>query len=54
MEHDRGDRLLKYPVELFYYCYRTIETFLTKSFWYCLCNLYQGCQTELGHLAVLS
>ena len=50
MAHDRRDGLLIYPVELFYYCYRTIENFLTKTFWYCLCNLYQVCQIERGHL----
>ena len=50
MAHDRHDGLLIYPVELFYYCYRTIENFLTKTFWYCLCNLYQVCQIERGHL----
>ena len=50
MEHDRDDRLLKYPVELFYYYYRATEKFLTKSVWFCLRNLYQGCQTEQGHL----
>ena len=48
MEHDRTDRLLTYPNEIFYYCYRTIENFLSKTFWYCLCNLYQGCENERG------
>ena len=50
MEYDRGDRLLKYPVEIFHYCYRMAEKFLSKTFQYCLCNLYQDCQTKHGHL----
>ena len=48
MEHDRADRLLSYPIEIFYYCYRTIENFLSKTFGYSLCDLYQGCENERG------
>ena len=46
MTSDRTDRLLTYAVEIFYCCCRTIENFLARAHYYCLCDLYQGCQTK--------
>ena len=40
------DTSLTYLVEIFYYCYRTTENFLARAHYYCLCDLYQGCQTK--------
>ena len=31
--------------EVYYHCYRIIEYFIHSSFWYCLCDQYQGCMT---------
>ena len=42
----RSSRTLMYSVEIFYYCYRTIENFLARAYYYCLCNFYQGCPTK--------
>ena len=46
MASDRTDSSLTHPVELFCYCYRTIEHFLARARHCCLCDLYQGCQTK--------
>ena len=46
MASDRTDTSLTYQAKIFYYCYRTIENFLVKAHCYCLCDLYQGCQTK--------
>ena len=46
MASGRSDRTLTYSVEIFNYCYRTIEKFLARAYYYCLCNLYQGCLTK--------
>ena len=29
--------------EVYYHCYRIIKHFIHSSFWYCLCDRYQGC-----------
>ena len=44
-------RLLSQKVETFYECYKIIENFLGKGYYYCLCNLYQGSPTERDSLA---
>ena len=46
MTSDRTYLSLTYPLEIFYYCYRTIEYFLARAHYCCLCDLYQGCQTK--------
>ena len=44
-------RLLSQKVETFYKCYKIIEKFFGKGYYYCLCNLHQGCPTERDCLA---
>ena len=46
MASGKSSRTLTYSVEIFYYCYRTIKTFLARAYYYCLCNLYQGSPTK--------
>ena len=34
------------PVLIFDECYRIIEHFLSRSYHYCLCDMYHGCPTK--------
>ena len=38
------------PKKIFHECYRIIENFLYTGHWYCLCDLYEGCQTEMNFI----
>ena len=29
--------------EVYYHCYKSIEHFIYSSYYYCLCDKYQGC-----------
>ena len=34
------------PMTIFYEFYKIIEHFMGKAYHYCLCDLYEGCQTK--------
>ena len=46
-----SNRPLTYPVEFFHGCYKTIKNFMSRVYYYCLCDLYHGCQTKGDCLA---
>ena len=39
------------PLLIFYECCKIIQHFLGRVYFYCLCDRYQGCQTEGDYLA---
>ena len=43
-----SDRSLMYSIDIFNGCYKIIENFLARAYYYCLCDLYQGCYWRTG------
>ena len=52
MEHDRADRLLSYPAEIFYYCYRTLEIFHQRLFGTVYAICIEGAKMTKAHVNI--
>ena len=40
-----------YQKSVSYECYKIIENFNRHGYWYCICHLYNGCQTKESYVS---